>query len=84
MILVVGATGQLGGLIAQMLLDNGQQVRILVRPGSAYEQLVSAGAQPSTGEGAFQSAKRGSSESACRAASGCPVWSYGRNWVTAV
>jgi len=50
MILVVGATGQLGGLIARKLLDNGQQVRILVRPGSAYEQLVSAGAQPSTGD----------------------------------
>ena len=50
MILVVGATGQLGGLIAQMLLDQGRQVRILVRPGSAYEPLVAAGAQAVTGD----------------------------------
>lgn len=50
MILVVGATGQLGGLIAQMLLDQGKPVRILVRPGSAYEPLVAAGAQAVTGD----------------------------------
>jgi len=50
MILVVGATGQLGGLIAQMLLDEGKQVRILVRPGTAYEPLAAAGAQAVTGD----------------------------------
>ncbi len=50
MILVVGATGQLGGLIAQLLLAQGKEVRILVRPGSAYEPLVSAGAQAVTGD----------------------------------
>ncbi len=50
MILVVGATGQLGGLIAKMLLDQGKQVRTLVRPGSAYEPLVAAGAQAVTGD----------------------------------
>lgn len=50
MILVVGATGQLGGLIARKLLDDGKRVRILVRPGSGYEPLVSAGAQPVTGD----------------------------------
>ncbi len=50
MILVVGATGQLGGLIAQMLLGQGKQVRTLVRPGSAYEPLVAAGAQAVTGD----------------------------------
>ncbi len=50
MILVVGATGQLGQLIAGMLLDKGKQVRILVRPGSSYEALASAGAQPVTGD----------------------------------
>ncbi|MBT2532916.1 SDR family oxidoreductase [Arthrobacter sp. ISL-48] len=50
MILVVGATGQLGGLIAQTLLDKGFQVRILVREGSAYDALMTAGAEPATGD----------------------------------
>lgn len=50
MILVVGATGQLGGLIVRMLLDADKPVRILVRPGSAYEPLVAAGAQAVTGD----------------------------------
>jgi uncharacterized protein YbjT (DUF2867 family) len=44
MILVVGATGQLGGLITRRLLADGRDVRILVRPGSAYAALVEAGA----------------------------------------
>ena len=50
MILVVGATGQLGGLIASTLLDRGKQVRILVRSGSSYDHLVAAGAEPVTGD----------------------------------
>src|SRR5919202_1662541 len=50
MLLVVGATGLLGGMIAQRLLDSGQQVRILVRPGSDYAILEQAGAQPVTGD----------------------------------
>lgn len=50
MILVVGATGQLGGLIARALLDQGKPVRILVRPGSSYDHLVAAGAEPVTGD----------------------------------
>src|SRR5581483_5637537 len=37
MILVVGATGRLGGRIAKALLDRGEQVRVLVREGSSYE-----------------------------------------------
>lgn len=49
-ILVVGATGLLGGRIAQQLLQDGQTVRILVRPGSAYQPLVAAGAQPVYGD----------------------------------
>ena len=32
MILVVGATGQLGGTIARRLMAGGQKVRVLVRP----------------------------------------------------
>ena len=36
MILVVGATGNLGGSYARRLLAEGKKVRILVRPGSAY------------------------------------------------
>ncbi len=50
MILVVGATGQLGGSIARMLLDEGQRVRILVRDGSSYDTLVAAGAEAVTGD----------------------------------
>ncbi|MET3164065.1 MULTISPECIES: SDR family oxidoreductase [unclassified Arthrobacter] len=50
MILVVGATGQLGGLIAQTLLDEGFHVRVLVRERSAYDAIVSAGAEPVTGD----------------------------------
>ena len=50
MILVVGATGQLGGLITRRLLEGGRQVRVLVRPGSAHQSLVDAGAEPATGD----------------------------------
>jgi NADH dehydrogenase len=46
MILVVGATGSVGGKIARRLLDAGKRVRILVRPGSDYQALVDAGAEP--------------------------------------
>lgn len=50
MILVVGATGQLGGLITSRLLQRGENVRVLVRPGSPPEGLIAAGAQPVTGD----------------------------------
>ena len=48
--LVVGATGQLGGLIARRLLERGTDVRVLVRPGSTYQPLVDAGALPVFGD----------------------------------
>lgn len=50
MILVAGATGQLGSVITRRLLDEGKQVRILVRPGSNYQPLVEAGAEPILGD----------------------------------
>ena len=62
MILVVGATGTLGGLITQKLLAEGKSVRILVRLNSPSEQLslqgmatspqslISAGAKPVYGD----------------------------------
>ena len=50
MILVVGATGNLGGSIARALLAGGSKVRILVRPGSSYANLVADGAEPVTGD----------------------------------
>jgi uncharacterized protein YbjT (DUF2867 family) len=37
--LVVGATGDLGSRITEKLLERGEQVRVLVRPQSAYERL---------------------------------------------
>jgi uncharacterized protein YbjT (DUF2867 family) len=62
MILVVGATGILGGMIAAKLLAQGKQVRILVRHDSpsdamaqqgmatSAETLIQAGAQPVYGD----------------------------------
>ena len=50
MILVVGATGNLGGRVARMLLAQGQPVRILARSQSNYQPLVDAGAQVVLGD----------------------------------
>jgi uncharacterized protein YbjT (DUF2867 family) len=62
MILVVGATGILGGMITRQLLDEGKEVSILVRHNSPSEQmalqgmatsaksLISAGAIPVYGD----------------------------------
>jgi NADH dehydrogenase len=50
MILVVGSTGLVGGIIARMLLEQEQDVRILVRAGSPFEPLVDAGAMPAMGD----------------------------------
>src|SRR5215207_2083439 len=43
MILVVGATGVVGGMITQRLRDEGKEVRILVRRDSPSSQLVQQG-----------------------------------------
>ena len=43
MILVVGATGVVGGMITQRLLDEDKEVRILVRRDSPSSQLVQQG-----------------------------------------
>ncbi|MDQ3465770.1 MAG: SDR family oxidoreductase [Actinomycetota bacterium] len=61
MILVVGATGQLGGLIAHRLLERGEPVRILTRAGSSFDALAAPGAQTVTGD----LKDRGSLEEAC-------------------
>ena len=50
MILVVGATGQLGSLITRRLLEEGREVRILVREGSEYRALEAAGAAAVVGD----------------------------------
>lgn len=50
MILVVGATGLVGGMITRDLLEQGREVRVLVRPGSPYRALVEAGATPVMGD----------------------------------
>jgi len=50
MILVAGATGQLGSLVTRRLLARGEVVRILVRPGSNFQPLVDLGAQPVFGD----------------------------------
>ena len=45
MILVCGATGDLGGRIVRLLLGNGQQVRALVRPATDAVALQDAGVE---------------------------------------
>lgn len=50
MILVVGATGLVGGMITRTLLEQGRTVRMLVRPGSTYQGFVDRGAGPSLGD----------------------------------
>ena len=49
MILLVGATGYLGGMVAGKLLEE-DSLRILVRPGSSYAPLVEQGAEPVEGD----------------------------------
>jgi uncharacterized protein YbjT (DUF2867 family) len=43
LILIVGATGLLGGMITRQLLEQGNEVRILVRKNSPSEQLAQQG-----------------------------------------
>ncbi len=62
MILVVGASGKLGGTIARQLIDAGESVRILERDNPAYQALIRAGAQPVRGD----LKDRASLETACR------------------
>ena len=62
MILVVGATGTLGGMVTRRLLEKGRTVRILVRPNSDAGELEAAGAEPITGD----LRDRASLDAACR------------------
>ena len=50
MILVVGSTGLVGGMITRGLLEQDADVRILVRRGSDFGPLVDAGADPVLGD----------------------------------
>lgn len=50
MVLIIGATGLVGGLITRQILQDRQDVGILVRPNSSYQPLVEAGAQPIFGD----------------------------------
>ena len=50
MILVVGATGLVGGMIARELLRQGHALRILTRSDPAYQELVAVGAQAAPGD----------------------------------
>lgn len=50
MILIVGATGSLGGKIAQCLLAGPQKVRTLVRPAADARKLREAGAEVVAGD----------------------------------
>jgi uncharacterized protein YbjT (DUF2867 family) len=50
MILVVGATGSLGGRTARGLLERGHPVRALVRSSAAHTALAAMGAEPVMGD----------------------------------
>jgi uncharacterized protein YbjT (DUF2867 family) len=50
MILVVGSTGRVGGMITRTLLGRDRQLRILVRPGSDHHAFVAAGAEVAFGD----------------------------------
>jgi uncharacterized protein YbjT (DUF2867 family) len=50
MILVVGSTGRMGGMITRRLLAQGEDVRILVHPDADYDALEDAGCEPSVGD----------------------------------
>jgi len=50
MLLVVGATGQLGSLITRKALERGHAVRALARPSSRFEPLQEAGAEIALGD----------------------------------
>jgi uncharacterized protein YbjT (DUF2867 family) len=50
MILIAGATGNLGGTVTRMLLAQGQSIRILARTQSNYQLLADAGAQVVLGD----------------------------------
>lgn len=43
-VLITGAAGFLGGHLADLLLERGEQPRALIRPGDSGERLVAAGA----------------------------------------
>jgi len=62
MILVVGSSGKLGGIIAERLLKSGQSVRILARENPAYQALVKSGAEQANGD----LKERASLDAACR------------------
>jgi NADH dehydrogenase len=50
MILVVGATGDLGTAVTRQLLERGERVRILARRSSAHEALTRASAELAIGD----------------------------------
>ncbi len=50
MILVVGASGLLGGMVVRGLLAQGRKVRVLTRGNPAVTSLIEAGAEPVEGD----------------------------------
>src|SRR6476661_4665354 len=49
-VLVVGATGSLGGQVVDQLLDRGKKVRALVRPSSDASKLEAKGVEIARGD----------------------------------
>jgi dihydroflavonol-4-reductase len=49
-VLVTGATGFIGGHLARLLVERGERVRCLVRPGSRRDRLDGLGVEPAEGD----------------------------------
>ncbi|MBN2355993.1 NmrA family NAD(P)-binding protein [candidate division KSB1 bacterium] len=50
MILITGATGNIGGRLAKRLLDDGEQIRVVSRKTEKLAELVGLGAEPMVGD----------------------------------
>lgn len=50
MILIIGATGNLGGAVAQLLLNTSQSIRVMTRTAAKAEALIKMGAEVRIGD----------------------------------
>ena len=71
--LVTGATGLLGSHLAEQLIDRGEGVRALVRPGSDVAFLRSLGAELALGD-LNNPASLAAAVAAWHLAMGAPIW----------
>lgn len=61
-VLVVGATGDLGGKVVTALMTKGKPVRALVRPSSDAGALEASGVEIARGDGRDRASRRGTAD----------------------